>query len=257
MDKEQCWEAWAPADSKWSAWVKPVLFAAMRATPPPVTLPGFTGRGLADLPHRSVLVVDLPGVESVAAGLLLAARGWRPTPLFNGLPGPEAGAESPGAPAAVVETRPIMEALAAGATVLDGCRLQSNAPPAFLLDDRRQGARRPGEGEFDNRSVSFPSDFPSANTLLSAGLQSAVLIQATGGQPQPDLAHTLRRWQEAGIHLSLRRLDRPERLTPLLVDRPSRFRAFWHRAVVAMRLRPHLLGGYGGVPPGGSEGAAG
>ena len=60
---------------------------------------------------------------------------------------------------------------------------------------------------FDNRSVSLPTDFPSANLLLSYGVRRVVLVQATDGQPQADLAHTLLRWQQAGIDMMRSAVD--------------------------------------------------
>ena len=58
--------------------------------------------GILDL--DSTIVVDLPGAEAVYAGLALAARGFRPIPLFNGTSGPSE----------VIDVLPISRALAGG-----------------------------------------------------------------------------------------------------------------------------------------------
>jgi len=47
--------------------------------------------------------------------------------------------------------------------------------------------------EFDNRSVCFTTDFPSANFLSAQRVGGVVLVQQTGTRPQLDLAHVLRR----------------------------------------------------------------
>jgi hypothetical protein len=134
-----------------------------------------------------------------------------------------------------------------GAALLTAQFFPEDAPPAFLLDAGRRGWRPADIRSFDNRSLSFPTDFPSANTLLSYGIRRVLLIQESGDQPQHDLAHTLRRWQEAGIELALRRLYNPEQATPLIVERPSGFGRMWHRLLASLGLQTNALGGYGGV----------
>src|SRR5262249_25610457 len=53
--------------------------------------------------------------------------------------------------------------------------------------------------EFDNRSISFTTDFPSANFLAAHGIARVMLVQKSSAEPQPDLAHSLRRWQDGGV----------------------------------------------------------
>ncbi len=107
----------------------------------------------------------------------------------------------------------------------------------------------------DNRSVSFTTDFPSARTLLASGIRRGLLVQLAADQPQPDLAHTLRAWQEAGIALALCRLDASGEPVPLTVDKPRRFGALCYRASLLFRMRRYPLGGFGGVVPEPIEGA--
>jgi hypothetical protein len=173
--------------------------------------------------------------------------------LYNSIPKP--GAFDPAIASerieqfnSVVDATPIMNALWRGSEMLAQIALPPNAPPVFLLDsDRRIGRRPPSPGCFDNRSVSFATDFPSAIFLRTHGISRATLVQWVSEQPQPDLAHTLRRWQDAGIVLQLKRLDIDAPPTALLVERPSWFGAIWYRVCVAAGLKPSLLGGYGGI----------
>ena len=147
----------------------------------------------------------------------------------------------------MVDVWPTVAALVAGAARLRAAAVPADAPPAFLLDaDRRVGRVAVTPGVFDNRSVSLPTDFPSAGRLGAGGVRRAILVQAAGVVPSPDLAHTLRRWQEGGI--DVRAADGP-RLVPVAVARPGGFRSMWHALLATAGLRPHPLGGFGGVLP--------
>jgi hypothetical protein len=68
-------------------------------------------------------------------------------------------------------------------------------------------------------------------------------------QPQRDLAHTLFRWQEAGISIASKRLLVSSPVQSITVERPPRFRAFFQRALDALRLRRNPYGGYGSWMP--------
>ena len=260
MTKEELFGIWAPSDSLWARWMKPVLFAHLESgvaqlwptdplpdmnwSPPP-------GEGTA-------LVIDLPGSESVLAGIAMAGRGYRPVPLYNALPAPLAPLlldPLTNARVAAVNVLPIMAALRNGAADLACLKLPTDAPPAFLLDSNRAGrGRRMQPGEFDNRSVSFTTDFPSTTFLVSQGIRRGILIQKDRSDPQPDLAHTLRRWQEAGLSLERKRLDLPGPPEPLTVSRPRWYRAMFQRALAAVGLRRAPDGGFGSWVPVSSSG---
>jgi len=199
---------------------------------------------------RSALVLDLPGAEGVLRGLELAARGYRPVPLYNAVPLP--GGEPPldpltSRPVAAVQVLPILHALKTGATILGQIDLPPDAPPVFLLDAHRRGAgRKMLPDEFDNRSVCFTTDFPSANFLAAQHIARVVLVQPSGQQPQLDLAHVLRRWQQSGIAIQLKRLDVPGPSVPCEVARPSWFGAMFQRALSMVGLHYGEAGGFGG-----------
>jgi hypothetical protein len=156
----------------------------------------------------------------------------------------------------VVDVDPILWALAYAAPRMAALSLPAGAPPAFLLDaDRRYGHEwLLAPGRFDNRSVSFPTDFPSANLLLNRGIRRAVLMQKAEKPPQPDLAHTLRRWQEAGIRIELKSPDTGGPPVAHMVAKPSSFRSLWQRMLIAVGLRRNPLGGFGGTLPDPSAG---
>jgi hypothetical protein len=172
MTKEEIFEAWAPDGIEWSAWAKPVLFAQWpdSVTPSATSAAPAGGHDYLWLPQgsrRTAVIVDLPAVESVRAGIALARRGYRPVPLYNTSYGP-----SP-----VIEIAPLILELAKGALVLQTTTLAPDAPPAFLLDSNRmQPGVPPSPGKFDNRWVVFPQDFPSATLLRARGVAEVLLI---------------------------------------------------------------------------------
>ena len=249
MDASKLFEIWAPADSVWSPWAKPALFAdeavlgALTGTPPP---PAMTPepRSVYSGDSGTAFILDLPGERSVDLGLTLARAGYRPVPLFN----------TTDHPAALVDVRPVLHRLVSGAAELTRVHLPPEAPPVFLLDANRAAASAtPSPGRYDNRWVVFPQDFPSASFLLARGVRQVVLLQAQrpnhGDQPRDDLAHVLRRWQDAGIaiHFQDPDVDAPPR--PLDVRRPSSFRSLFYRALTLAGLRRNSAGGFGGIIP--------
>jgi hypothetical protein len=243
MTPKELFRIWAPEHAVWSPWAKPVMFAQMR----PILYPDSPGDWqsmerdwVPPVSANTLIVVDLPGRESVTMGFALAERGYQPVPLYNACDGP----------GAVVSVEGIMAALRQAAPRLLRLNIPADAPPAFLLDSgRMSGGLFPKPGSYDNRSVVFPQDFPSANFLLSRGMRTALLLQRGTHQPKEDLSHVLLRWQEAGINIQVNDpYDAPPPV-PLRVTEPSRFRSLWYRASVLVGLRRNSAGGFGGIVP--------
>jgi len=264
VNPEQAFAVWAPEAARWSRWVKPVLFAHLAeapqlapATEPPPPQPFDVSR-LRPADGTTVVIIDLPGAAGIEAGVALADAGYQPVPLYNSVPWPASGT-APAGGAVAVDMAPVMAALLSATSRLRGLRLRGDAPPAFLLDARRRvgdpGALEPPG--FDNRSVSLPTDFPSANLLLSCGLRRVAVVQPRDEQPQADLAHTLRRWQEAGMEIGVMGVGLAAEgagppatpLRPIVVQKPKWYRHLWHAAIVRLGLRPNRLGGFGGLLP--------
>lgn len=249
---ETLFASFAPDGAPWSPWVKPVLFAALATgEPAPTEEPTPLDVAWAPSPPADTLVVvDLPGARAVQAGMALAERGFRPIPLFNGTPGLK--------PA--VATRGIVEALTDAAPRLGALALPLDAPPAFLLDRARRGkGYKPEPGSYDNRWMTFPQDFPSANLLLARGLRRAIVWLPALKVPDDDLQHVLRRWQEAGIRILLQHDGASAPAEPYAVPRPNAFRAAWYVALAMFGLGRSDVGGFGTrvpipPPPGTSRG---
>lgn len=254
MNNEEIFAAWSPAASIWSPWAKPVLFAYLNSaagisvTPEPLDVRNWC----PTVTQRVVLVVDLPGAESVLMGCCLAEQGYRPVPLYNAVPLPFAAPVLDFSPRniAAVDVLPIIGALRSEAEKLARLQLVADAPPAFLLDaNRHANGGLVSRDAFDNRSVCFTTDFPSANFLLAHGYQKILLIQKGHRVPRSDLAHVLRRWQEGGLELVRLVLDLPDLPQAFTIEPPPWYGAMFQRVLSAFGLRRASGGGFGGWMP--------
>jgi hypothetical protein len=260
MTKEKIFSVWVPDTSLWSRWAKPVLFAHLDSALSQIPVRDApTDMSWAPSPaEKAAFVVDLPGAEGVVNGLALAALGYRPVPLYNAIPLPYAHRlldPHSVASVAAVDVLAILSALRKGAEQLAQLAIPPNAPPAFLLDANRRGTRKMLPEEFDNRSVSFTTDFPSATFLAAQGIRKIILVQKAALEPQEDLAHSLRRWQDAGFSLERKRLDAAEAPQPFEIPKPFWYRAMFQRALASLGLRRARGGGFGAWVP--ESGAAG
>jgi hypothetical protein len=232
MTREEVFEAWAPTGGTWSDWAKPAPFAHLPGELPPD--PDVPPPDLSWVPppgERVALVVDLPGTASVHFGVAVGRIGYQPVPLFNACPVPvEPGEPAPPADASVVPVEPILSALARGAEPLRASPPPADAPPAFLIDADRQTARRDlSPGAFDNRSVVFATDFPSAALLARHRIRQALLVREQAGSIGEDLSHVLSLWKQGGVNLTQRWLSDPGPPTPLAVPRPRWWAGVWRR----------------------------
>jgi len=248
---QECFDVWAPAAAAWSAWAKPVLFAQLAARAWTMPAEGDTPAPFdvfwAPSAGRTAIIVDLPGVASVTVGLALAARGYRPVPLYNTSFGD----------AAVVDAEAIARELLRRTAWLQGISLAKSAPPVFLLDANRMSpAVLPAPGRYDNRWIVFPQDFPSGSYLRANGVSDVLLVHGDKGV-QDDLSHVLLRWQQLGVKLSARDVSAPGQTRELRVTPPSLFRRLWYRVIALSGLRRNNAGGFGAVIPIPSSGGHG
>lgn len=245
---DSIFELWAPPTSPWSPWAKPVLFAHLNIVPPPEgALVETAPAHLPPADGTTAIVLDLPGALGISAALTYARNGYRPIPLYNAIPTPSLY----GAAQSTCDLIPIISSLILASETLAQLDLHYSAPPVFLLDSlRRTGTGNyPAPGMFDNRSVSLPTDFPSANILLSHNIRSVLLVTHTTLTVEADLAHTLRRWQDAGLQIygsPLQSSTPPELLN---ISKPNLFRIAWQRALATFGLKKNPLGGFGGYLP--------
>ena len=255
MNQQEVWEAWAPEHAWWSPWAKPVLIAQLRpeqcAHRVSLDWQSVDVSGLPTSSDRAAIVIDLGGADSVLYAMALAKRGFRPVPLFNACSGPNAIVPVEGLQAAMIEAASELAAMA----------IDNHAPPAFLLDaNRLEDTEKARPGQFDNRWMTFPQDFPSGSLLIARQIEMAVLLQ-DGSRVGEDLAHVLLEWKDAGIRLQLHN-RKPGTAQSLTVLRPHGYRALWHRALAVLGLKRNSAGGFGSlipepVPEGGYRGGHG
>ena len=81
-----------------------------------------------------------------------------------------------------------------------------------------------------------------------------MLIQNDAVEPQTDLAHTLRRWQDGGLKLERLRLEPPSKPESFHVARPPWYGAMFQRALSWLGLRRSSGGGFGRWVPESSAG---
>lgn len=262
MTPEEVYLAWAPQDSLWSPWAIPVPFAQIVCVSFDLRMElagiGPLANGFSPEPDLAV-ILDLPGDQAVRLSLALASRGFRPVPVIDGSPGPDILGASRGILASSVATemstavdmRQTMRWLCIGAAILPTLNIPANAAPVFVLDATRTGRVSVSGAEvFDNRWKTFPQDFPSEQFLRAQGIQRVLLVQDTAGQPGEDLAHVLLRWQEQGISIYSSSAAAMNRSELIRVNRPSRFRALWQRAIAMLGLHRGVAGGFGNWPHG-------
>lgn len=229
MTRDEAFAAWAPKGFVWTPWVKPVLFSYADHADPrevPIVEPAWVGDigpfeedAPKDHPHRSsartrdvAIVVDLAGAASVRGGVALLGLNFFPVPLFNALPHTMA----------IVPMMPIIEAIVSTTALRARSTVSRDASPAFLLDSRRRGEGiNLMPGRFDNRSMPFATDFPSATTLMNAGLRRVVVVHEDA--LAADVVGILFAWQRAGMTIyskSFREAGLPK---PITLHPPSLF----------------------------------
>lgn len=244
MNAREIFEVWAPPRSPWSDWVKAPLFVNLAVTAPQSTQHLWAAQDLGRIPEadgKTALVVDLPGIQSLIIGLALTRIGFRPVPLYNVSPGYNEA----------VPTAPLRALLDHGANDLEKTTLAADAPPAFLIDSDRL-ARNAGPGDFDNRWMVFPQDFPSASFLKSQGIRRVVVLMPVGRELSDDLVHVLIRFQEDGLEVHAGAFDgarAPSAIERVVVRKPWFYRQLFRRALVMLGFRRSSAGGFGSMIP--------
>ena len=172
MTGKEIFKIWAPVGKKWTDWVRPVPFVGMKDHSKDYGYAEFTVPVVDYLDKEwedAVIVVDLPGEESVEEGIALARLGYRPIPIFNGT------IEQQGA-RATVDNQTVGIALGWGASELGKIEIEEDALPAFLLDNNRLQRYKIEDSLFDNSWDVYAQDMPSAEYLLKNGIHKVVVI---------------------------------------------------------------------------------
>ena len=158
-----------------------------------------------DLPYElqaydydnTIVIIDLPGVESIQYGLQLFWQvGLQPIPMFNAVVGQYTDGRTD-----VVDNKPIIDSLAASAYVLN----TNNNPPSpyasFLLDYNRDNSRFYGTDVYDNRWNITANDMPDSQYLQDANVKKVLYI--TKGTPHNDIAEILSTYKKSGLDVQI------------------------------------------------------
>ena len=227
------YKIWAPENSEWSTWAKPILFAYMSHPVEPIQQIPFINMTLSS---NTMIIVDLPGKEGVETSLAFAVKGYRPVPLYNGTMGDGS---------MLVDVNEICESIISLTDALNTMPISPEAPPVFMLDSNRMnGSRAPGY--YDNRWCVFPQDMPSAEFLKDKGINNIIIY--TNGTVQTDLERILYDYQKSGIALYVYTTGAQ---SPVGFDAKKQrlFSDMTYRFRVILGLKRNATGGFGGRVP--------
>jgi len=245
------YKTWAPADSVWSRWVKPVLFMNIPITPS-LTRDTHDVAWFGEFREDTAIILDLPGYTGIEKAIAFAKIGYRPVPLYNGVnPKPsevKIGTE--------VKTDDLAKLLFQATPDLASINIAPDAPPVFMLDATRKGkGKAPSTpGIYDNRWNIFAQDLPSADFLRSRGIRNIMVVHP-GSTIETDLEHVLYRYAEKKVF----KFSRYDGFTvkPLSVQKPKAYKNAAYRLMVMLGLRRNAAGGFGLLIPEPSESSGG
>lgn len=195
MNGKEIYKIYAPKDTKWTEWIRPVPFVAIdKYSRKPITnwidrKVIFTDKYEKD----TVIFVDLPGKESIELGISLAHIGYRPIPLFNGTD-EQIGSQS------TTDTYLIESCLINGSEKLKNILIENNANPAFLLDSSRTNRYRANESIFDNSWDLYKQDIPTFDFFKKNEIGKIIVV---GNMVQRDLRKIFFEFQNKGIEIYL------------------------------------------------------
>ncbi len=196
MTGKEIYQIWAPVGKRWVEWVRPVSFVGITEHTTNCTF--FNGTlPIVDFIDNScvdaAVIVDMPGIESVKAGIVLAQLGYRPIPVYNGTI-QQRGAR------ATVDNQAVQAGLVWGATELCKLEIEDEALPAFLLDCNRMHRLKMEISLFDNSWDLYPQDIPSAEYMMEHGIHKIIIV---GDKVSKDLKKIFYQFQRKGIQIFL------------------------------------------------------
>ena len=172
MTNKDIYKIWAPVGKKWVDWVRPVPFLEINNKTKIFQPSNFSIPVLAQLDKNdktTAIIVDLPGTQSVEAGILLAKHGYRPIPIYNGVVQQKLSRST-------TDNTSVSEALVWGSSILANVEIKDDAPPVFLTDSNRLQTYRMDLSIFDNSWDVYHQDLPSGEYFLKNGIDKVLVI---------------------------------------------------------------------------------
>lgn len=194
MTGKEIYRIWAPTNSKWSGWVRPVPFIAIDKK---LEINEFIDFSLPNIYYineyskETAIIIDLPSYKSIEEGISLTKIGYRPIPIFNGT------IEEPKV-MSTTNNHIIVPALVWGGNELKNIKLSENANPVFLLDTERLNRRKMNPSVFDNSWDIYDQDVPSANYFLNNGITKIII---RSDKIHKDLKKILYNYQKKNIEI--------------------------------------------------------
>jgi len=140
---------------------------------------------------HTLLVVDMPGPDTVELGAALAMSGCDLVCTFNNWPHA----------LGLIKVEDTLAALLRYASLLAEKRtaFPTPAPVAWLCDSGRLGTRKGKPGEFDNRYYIEDSIMPGSKFLKAQGITKVVYVANSLGAPNADISIHLHEYQKDGL----------------------------------------------------------
>lgn len=195
MNGKDIYKIYAPDNTKWTQWVRPVAFVAIDTYNRKPAF-NFIGRKILFLDQYekdTAIFIDLLGSESIELGISLANMGYRPIPLFNGTD-EQVGSQ------ATTDSYLVERSLINGSMKLKNILLSNDANPAFLLDSSRTNRYRVSESMFDNSWDLYKQDIPTSKYFKDNGIYKIIIV---GNNVQRDLRKIFFDFQNDGIEIYL------------------------------------------------------
>lgn len=194
MTGKEVFNIWAPKESKWTQWVRPVPFIQIDKNLKKYQIADLIipkVNYIKNIDNNTAIIVDLYGNDSIEEGIALAYQGFRPIPIYNGT------IEQQGA-MPTVDNSEIVEGLIQGAIKLKNIKIDDNANPAFLLDTNRINRYKMNASVFDNSWDIYYQDIPSADYFINNGINKILIV---GKKMQKDLKVILYDFQKKGMEV--------------------------------------------------------
>ncbi|HEY9155623.1 MAG TPA: hypothetical protein VIM69_10865, partial [Opitutaceae bacterium] len=133
------------------------------------------------------------------------------------------------------------------------------APPVFLLDANRSSKAPPeyvvevlAPRTFDNRSVVFASDFPSATFLRQHKIERILIVHTHDQSIGLDLRYALKQWVHDGLVIDV--VTEEGRTFPVRWPRNGLLGEIFLKVFVTLRFHRNEAGVFGSFLPTGSGG---
>ncbi|MBI1748739.1 MAG: hypothetical protein HYR55_19455 [Acidobacteria bacterium] len=233
-------EAWSPVpDSPWTPFAKPTLFSALDeigSKVQPIYTPAaqaaeVQARNFARherVPNNTMLIVDLPGEETVVWGVALAREcKLQPVATFNNWPHQRG----------ILKAERVLGALLYYAAEMDKLKkagaLSSAARPVLMMDSNRLGlAKTVKDTDFDNRYYLLESDLPSSAQLKSAGIEHILYVGSNQDvqEEQDDLNPYFKALHDSGIDFAILSAQAYTDKGAVLAAKERRESGYYHRS---------------------------